>query len=98
MSLAQSLQSHKSETKNFKQTVDRINTLYNSSVPLFAEKIKALEEKIASLESIVVVAPHEDPLKKIKQNKKVVAENLSSLRLTLLAELKELLSRRPVVD
>lgn len=98
MSLAQFLYSRKSESNSFNETVERINSLFNSSISLFEQKIKTLEEKIAGLEQMVAVGPHEDPLKKIQQNKKTATQNLQSLRSSLMVELKEFLSRRPVVE
>ncbi len=98
MSLAQFLTSRKSETNSFNETVERINSLFNSSISLFEQKIKTLEEKIAGLEQIVAVAPHENPIKKIQQNKTSASQNMQSLRSSLMAELKEFLSRRPVVE
>ncbi len=98
MSLAQFLTSRKSDTNNFNQTVERINSLFNSSISLFEQKIKALEEKITGLEQMVAVSPHENPIKKIQQNKASATQNAQSLRSSLMAELKEFLSRRPVVE
>ncbi len=98
MSLAQFLTSRKSDSNSFNQTVERINSLFNSSVSLFEQKIKAIEEKIASLEQMVAVAPHENPIKKIQQNKSSTSQNIQSLRSSLMTELKEFLSRRPVVE
>ncbi len=98
MSLAQFLTSRKSDANSFNETVERINTLFNSSVSLFEQKIKALEEKVAGLEQMVAVAPQENPIKKIQVNKVSAVQNMQSLRSSLMAELKEFLSRRPVVE
>jgi len=98
MSLVQFLTSRKLDSNLINQTIERINTIFNSSISLFEQKIKSLEEKIASLEQMIAVPPHEDPLKKIQQNKMTAIQNMQSLRSSLMAELKEFLSRRPVVE
>jgi len=98
MSLAQFLNNRKSETNSYNASIERINSLLNSSVAQFQQKMHSLEDKIASLEQMVVVAPHEDPLKKIQQNHQIVTQNMQSLHALLLAELKEILSRRPLVE
>ncbi|OLS13461.1 MAG: hypothetical protein RBG13Loki_2915 [Promethearchaeota archaeon CR_4] len=98
MSLAQFLSNRKSETNNFNASIERINSMFNSSIAQCQQKIQSLEAKVTSLEQIVTVTPGEDPLKKIQQNQKVVKENMESLRAALLAELKELLSRRPLIQ
>ncbi len=98
MSLAQFLNDRKIETNNVSETIARINSLFNSSISIFEQKIKTLEDKIASLEQMVAIGPHENPLKKIQQNAKAATQNMQSLRSSLMAELKEFLSRRPVVE
>ncbi len=98
MSLAQFLTSRKSDTISFNETVERINSLFNSSIAMFEQKIKSLEDKIAGLEQMIAVTPHENPVKKIQVNKASAAQNMQSLRSSLMVELKEFLSRRPVVE